>query len=57
MKTLDTKKCDPFADTSELEQKIDRLVYKLYQLTYEEVKIIDPKFTLTEQEYKTIKLK
>ncbi|MFM7792525.1 MAG: hypothetical protein ACKO90_32010, partial [Microcystis panniformis] len=45
------KKDDPNADTSELEKQIDHLVYKLYQLTYNEVKIIDPEFALTEQEY------
>lgn len=50
-KCLDAKKDDPTADTSELEKQIDHLVYKLYQLTYNEVKIIDPEFALTEQEY------
>jgi hypothetical protein len=40
--------------TSELEKEIDRLVYKLYDLTYEEVKIIDPEFPLTEQDYQAI---
>jgi len=50
-KCLDAKKDDPTADTSELEKQIDHLVYKLYQLTYNEVKIIDPEFELTEQEY------
>lgn len=53
---LTAKKGDPKADTSELEKAIDRLVYKLYQLTYEEVKIIDPEFELTEQEYTAIKI-
>ncbi|WOB66577.1 Eco57I restriction-modification methylase domain-containing protein [Microcystis aeruginosa] len=48
---LAAKKSDPNADTSELEKQIDHLVYKLYQLTYNEVKIIDPEFALTEQEY------
>ena len=48
---LTAKKSDPNADTSELEKQIDHLVYKLYQLTYNEVKIIDPEFALTEQEY------
>ena len=47
---------DRHADTSELEKAIDRLVYKLYQLTYDEVKIIDPEFALTEQEYTAIKI-
>ena len=50
-KILTAKKSDPNADTSELEKQIDHLVYKLYQLTYNEVKIIDPEFALTEQEY------
>ncbi len=43
-------------DTTILEQQIDNLVYKLYELTYEEVKIIDPEFALTEQEYDAIKM-
>ncbi|NCQ96011.1 MAG: N-6 DNA methylase [Microcystis aeruginosa W11-06] len=50
-KILTAKKSDPTANTSELEKQIDHLVYKLYQLTYNEVKIIDPEFALTEQEY------
>ena len=37
-------------------RKIDNLVYKLYELTYQEVKIIDPEFALTEQEYTEIKI-
>jgi len=43
-------------DTTALEQQIDNLVYKLYELTYDEVKIIDPEFALTEQEYDAIKM-
>ena len=54
LKCLDAKKGDRHAVTSELEKAIDRLVYKLYQLTYDEVKIIDPEFELTEQEYTAI---
>jgi len=55
-KCLTAKKGDRHVDTSELEKAIDRLVYKLYQLTYHEVKIIDPEFELTEQEYTAIKI-
>jgi len=55
-KCLDAKKGDPKADTSDLEKAINKLVYKLYQLTYEEVKIIDPEFEITEQEYTAIKM-
>ena len=43
-------------DTTALEQQIDNMVYKLYELTYQEVKIIDPEFALTEQEYAEIKI-
>ncbi len=43
-------------DTIKLEQEIDNLVYKLYELSYEEVKIIDPEFSLTEKEYEEIKI-
>jgi hypothetical protein len=53
---MNVKKGDRHADTSELEKAIDRLVYKLYQLTYDEVKIIDPEFELTEPEYTAIKM-
>ncbi len=48
---LALKKEDPSADTSVLEAEIDLMVYKLYQLTYEEVKIVDPEFGMSEGEY------
>ena len=38
---LCSKKCNPTADTSVLESEIDRLVYQLYGLTEEEIKIIE----------------
>ena len=41
-KILDTKNTDVNAETSKEEQEIDCLVYKLYGLTYDEVKIVDP---------------
>ena len=34
-----------------LEQKIDLLVYKLYNLTYDEVLIVDPETPITHEEY------
>ncbi len=43
-------------DTTSLEQEIDNLVYKLYELTYDEVKVIDPAFSLSKKEYEAIKL-
>ncbi len=42
-------------DTSAQERRIDIMVYKLYGLDYAEVKIIDPDFALTRQEYENFK--
>lgn len=43
-------------DTVALEKQIDNLVYRLYELTYDEVKVIDPAFSLGKKEYEAIKL-
>ncbi len=51
---LNTKKNTPSANTSALEQQIDLLVYHLYCLTYDEVLIIDPKTSITREEYETV---
>lgn len=40
-KILSQKKSDPNSDTSELESEIDQLVYALYDLTAEEISIIE----------------
>ena len=40
---LQSKVKDPTKDTKELESKIDSLVYKLYHLTNDEIKIIEGK--------------
>lgn len=37
--------------TAAIEKEIDVMVYKLYELTYNEVKIVDKDFRLSEQEY------
>lgn len=42
-------------NTSSLEKEIDILVYKIYNLTYDEVKIIDKDFWLSEEEYSKLK--
>ena len=55
-KIINIKSNNPNDDTTALEKEIDILVYKLYQLTYDEVKIIEPEITLTEQEYEAIKI-
>ena len=40
----------------EYEKQIDIMVYKLYDLTYEEILTIDKDFTMTEQEYNNYQL-
>jgi hypothetical protein len=52
---LNIKKQNPTADTTALEREIDELVFKLYDLTYEEVKIIAPDFWMSEAEYEKYK--
>ena len=48
---LNAKKKNPNGDTSSFEQQIDRLVYHLYGLNYDEVLIIDPTPPFTRDEY------
>jgi adenine-specific DNA-methyltransferase len=43
-------------ETRALEQEIDNIIYKLYELAYNEVRIIDPEFTLTKKEYEAIEV-
>lgn len=38
---IETKRFDPSADTSTLEYEIDQIVYQLYGLTEEEIKIVE----------------
>ncbi len=52
-----TKQKDPQADTLELERQIDVMVYKLYELTHEEVKIIEPEFAMSAVEYESFDVK
>ncbi len=44
-------------DTTKEEQTIDIMVYKLYGLTHEEVKFIDPSFPLSEEQYNNFEWK
>ncbi len=50
-KLLKSKKKNPITDTTDLENEIDVLVYKLYNLSYEEVLIIDSSFRMNEEEF------
>ena len=48
---LSTKKENPLANMSEMEQEIDLMIYKLYGLTYDEVLVVDPETEVTREEY------
>ncbi len=48
---LNSKEDDTQADTSTLENEIDKQVYHLYGLTYDEVLIVDPETPITREEY------
>ncbi|WP_277120874.1 TaqI-like C-terminal specificity domain-containing protein [Bacteroides ndongoniae] len=48
---LSLKKMEPCTNTSKEEIEIDKLVYKLYGLTYDEVLIVDPQTPITREEY------
>ena len=41
-------------NTQHLEDKIDLMVYKLYELTYDEVRIVDPEFWMSKKGVQTI---
>lgn len=48
---LDIKYRDHNADVSDKEKQIDLFVYHLYELTYDEVLIVDPDTPITREEY------
>lgn len=48
---INIKRTNKDADTTALEINVDKLVFHLYGLTYDEVKIVDPKTPITEEEY------
>jgi len=45
-------------ETNDLEQQIDNLVYKLYELTYDEVLVVEPEFSerMSREEYEGLKV-
>lgn len=53
-KILLQKKKDPTSITTNIELEINLLVYKIYGLTYDEVKIIDPETPITIDDYNNI---
>ncbi|WKZ69976.1 MAG: TaqI-like C-terminal specificity domain-containing protein [Melioribacteraceae bacterium] len=58
-KILATKKQNPQANTKHIEDHIDIMVYKLYNLTYEEVEIIDPQIgsIINKEDYDKFEIK
>ena len=53
---LAAKKKVPNADTAALERQIDKMVYKLYELTYDEVLVVDKDFEklMSREEYEKL---
>ena len=47
--------CYDLVDNS-LEKEIDHIVYHLYDLTYDEVLVVDPETPITREEYESFKL-
>jgi hypothetical protein len=58
-KILAAKQQNPQFDTKHLEDQIDIMVYKLYELTYEEVKFIDPEIEkiISKEEYERFEIR
>jgi len=54
--SITTKQSNLSSKSNLLINRIDDLVFKLYDLTYEEVKVIAPDFWLSEEEYENTKL-
>jgi len=55
-KIIIEKKITQNTNTNLFQSEIDKLVYKLYDLTYDEVKLIDSEFKLSENEYTNLRL-
>ena len=53
---IEEKQINSNSDTSYSEYLIDNIVYHLYDLTYDDVLIIDPDTTITRKEYESFKL-
>jgi hypothetical protein len=46
-----TKQSNHNENTTVFERQIDVMVYKLYELTYDEVLVVEPEFWLSREEY------
>ena len=55
---LSIKKNNINANTDEIENEIDRIIYRIYELTYDEVKMIDPEIEnkISEVDYNAIEV-
>lgn len=51
---ISRKEVDPAADVAKEEREIDRIVYLIYGLTYDEVLIVDPQTPITREEYEAV---
>ena len=51
---LDIKNKNQSANTKEYEKQIDLIVYHLYNLTYDDVLVVDPNTTINREEYEKV---
>lgn len=42
---------DPIGEVNKFEKEIDNIVYHIYELTYDEILIVDPETPITKEEY------
>lgn len=54
-KIIKAKQADHASNTLPLEREVDVFVYHLYDLTYDEVKTVDPEFWLSQKEYEKVR--
>ena len=50
------KSANDNASIQDLENQIDKIVYHLYNLTYDEVLIVDPETPISHEEYKSLNI-
>ena len=53
---LSAKKVNPKSDITDMENRLDHMIYHLYNLIYDEVVIVDPDTPITREEYDNFKL-
>ena len=56
IESLVSQRMNKYEDVISIENKIDHIAYHLYDLTYDDVLIIDPQTPISREEYESLKL-